>query len=171
MKTTLKLICMMAFLLMLTPQPDGATLPSTLAATKPLPLFEVRALDGRKVKSQQLAGGDKWLLVYVEPGCKPCEEVLRVFKRQPPLASIEQKLAVVVGGRSAEEVKSLASRFAWIPESCWYADASSASATALKAKGAPVVFGIRSGRIEWSLSGVLANSQKLESILLTWVAG
>lgn len=175
MKTTLKPLWPAALLLTLLPTPipqqARAAHTATRADSKPLPPFEVRALDGRVVKSRQLATGDKWLLVYVEPGCKPCEEVLRVFKRQPPLASVEQKVAVIVGGRTADEVKRLTSRFPWIPDDCWYADPSSQSAAALKAKGAPVVYGVRSGEIEWSLDGALANAQKLEAILLTWIEG
>ena len=38
-----------------------------------LPDFDLTAVDGRTVRSQDLERGGKWLLIYVQPNCRPCD--------------------------------------------------------------------------------------------------
>lgn len=144
---------------------------SALAAPRPLPDFEVTTLDGRAIKSRRFSSRERWLLVYVEPGCRPCEEVYRVFNRETPLGELPQKVAIVVGGRTVEEVKWLAERYPWIPQDCWYADPARNANAAMRRRGAPVVFGIKTNMIEWSVGGSLSDEGKFESVLLTWIEG
>ena len=162
-KTTGRTLILFAAL-MLTAQ-DGAR----AAGTKPLPEFRVSALDGRTVRSSDLAADENWLLIYIEPGCRPCDGVLKVFDRAAPVADVRRRVVVVVGGRTVEETKLLAERFRWLPEACWYADPARRAAQALKAGGAPVVYGVRGDQLEWTLNGTLSDAKKLESVLLTWL--
>lgn len=140
-------------------------------APGPLPDFELKTLDKRAVKSQRLTTKGRWLLVYVEAACVPCEDVFRAFDREQPLSDLPQKVVVVVGGKTAEEVKRLAARFPWLPADCWYADPSREAGAALKAHGVPRVYGMGGNRIEWSLGGALADHRRLQSILLKWCEG
>lgn len=165
MKSMAKRNWIVVLLVVLTLLPCRA---SAFDARRPLPAFEVKTLDGRTIQSSEMTPPGKWLLVYVEPGCQPCEEVFKVFNRDAPLADLRQKVIVVVGGRSVEEVTALAARFSWIPAECWHADPLRRAAPALRSEGAPVLYGVRRNHIEWSLKGVLSDPKKLESILLTW---
>jgi hypothetical protein len=140
-------------------------------APGPLPDFELKTLDKRPVRSQRLPTKGRWLLVYVEAACVPCEDVFRAFDREQPLSDLPQKVVVVVGGKTAEEVKRMAARFPWLPADCWYADPSREAGAALKAHGVPRVYGVSGDRVEWSLGGTLADHKKLQSILLAWCEG
>jgi hypothetical protein len=75
---------------------------------------------------------------------------------------------VVVGGATVEETSMLAEHVPWLPRSSWYADPSRQAAAALSVKGAPTVYGVRQGKVEWELKGAKANPRMLKSILGTW---
>ena len=164
-KTNSLILILFAALALTTPDVTRA------AATRRLPEFRVSALDGRSVRSTDLGGEENWLLIYIEPGCHPCEGALKVFERPTPLADVQKRVVVVVGGRTPAETKLLAERFRGLPEGCWYADPARRAAQALKASGAPVVYGLRGEQIEWTLNGTLSDEKKLESVLLTWFEG
>ena len=168
MKQTLKLGS--TFLLLLAVFAAAPQVGGTVAnAPTQLPDFALKALDGHAVRSRQLSTRGKWLLVYVEPGCRPCEEVFRVFNRETPLSGLSAKIAVVVGGRTPDEAKHIAEKYPWLPAECWYADAQRLAPAALKRRGSPVVYGIKAGNVEWSVDGSLSDPDKLESVLLTWI--
>lgn len=170
MKTIARHSCRLLLLLFALALAPAAS-PVARVAPAPLPDFELKALDGRTVRSRQLTTRKKWLLIYVEPGCRSCDDVFKVFHRETPLGELPQKVAVVVGGRTPEEIKRLAERNDWLPQGCWYADPTRRAAAALKRRGSPIVYGIRDGQIEWSLDGLVPDFEKLESILLTWTEG
>jgi hypothetical protein len=134
-----------------------------------LPAFVVRTLDDAEAQSDQLSARRQWLLIYVQPNCKPCEEVFNAFKReseeQPDLT---QKVVVLVGGATVEEASMLAEHVPWLPRSSFYADPSKQAAAALSVKGAPTVYGVRQGKLEWELKGAKATPRMLKSILETW---
>jgi hypothetical protein len=51
----------------------------------------------------------------------------------------------------------------------WYADAKGEAWQALEMKGTPVIIGIRKGRMEWVISGLLKDSATLTSAIRTRV--
>jgi len=51
----------------------------------------------------------------------------------------------------------------------WYADAEGEAWQALSIKSAPVLIGIRKGRMEWMISGLLKDLATLTSAVRTWV--
>src|SRR5687768_534340 len=67
---------------------------------KPLPAFPVVALDGNEIASDTLTSEGKWLLVYVQPRCAPCDTLLRAIDagHEPGVAG---RMIVVVGGADA----------------------------------------------------------------------
>lgn len=148
----------------------GASL-AAQAQQSPLPSFEVTALDGSVTQSSDLSARKQWLLIYVQPNCKPCEDIFRVFQKKDGPHDLTQKVLVIVGGATVEEAQQLAKRISWLPSSAWYADESKRAAAALDVKGAPTVYGVRQGNIEWDLKGAPANERMLKSILETWCEG
>lgn len=138
------------------------------AETTPLPVFELVALDGSTVKSDELPVDDKWLLVYMQPHCRPCDGLLRLFENRDEGTDHARKVVVVVGGASAEEVQALADKAPWLPRSSWYADPRRQAARALRIQGSPVVMGVLNNAVEWNLAGVAADAERLKSILVTW---
>lgn len=134
-----------------------------------LPRVEVKSLDGRALDSHQLASTSKWLLVYVQPHCGPCQDLLLTFKGLEAPSDLRQKVKIVIGG-DEEQARLVAERFAWLPESSFHADSAGALARDLKLTGAPVIFGLQGENIEWSLAGVPADVRTLRSILTSWCA-
>lgn len=152
--------------------PPAAAVRARQTQPAELPAFAVRTLDDAEAQSDQLSARRQWLLIYVQPNCKPCEEVFNAFKReseeQPDLT---QKVVVLVGGATVEEASMLAEHVPWLPRSSFYADPSKQAAAALSVKGAPTVYGVRQGKLEWELKGAKANPRMLKSILETWSEG
>jgi hypothetical protein len=145
-----------------------AALAAPAAETTPLPAFEVIALDGSTVRSDELPVDDKWLLVYMQPHCRPCDGLLRLFENKEEGTDHSRKVVVVVGGASAEEVGRMAEKTPWLPQSSWYADPRRQAARALRIQGSPVVMGVLNRNVEWNLAGVAADEERLKSILATW---
>ena len=145
---------------------SGFTLPP---ASAPLPDFQVLSTSGQAKSSRQLSTRNKWLLIYVEPDCRPCEAALKVLDKDPALSNPAQKVIVVVGGRNAAETQRFARQFDWLPEASWFADANRQSATALARRGAPVIYGIQDNNIAWSVSGSLSDTNKLAALMLPWI--
>jgi hypothetical protein len=141
---------------------------SRAADRVPLGDFALTALDGRTVQSSQLATADKWLLIYVKPNCRPCEELLRHFQIENPPADYARKVIVIVGGASPEELSRMAERTPWLPAESWYADGRNEAAQSLRAKGMPIVMGVLKRNVEWSLVGVLRDVESFKSIRDSW---
>lgn len=113
------------------------------AQEAPLPPFTVQTLDGVEVQSSELSTRWQWLLIYVQPNCKPCEDIFRAFRRKDSETDLAQKVVIVVGGATVEEANALAARISWLPRSSWYADPSRKVMYELSVKGSPTVFGVR----------------------------
>lgn len=134
-----------------------------------LPEFVVQRQDGAPVTSEQMAPESKWLLIYLNPSCRACDTLMRALpKWQTP--ALMSRLVLVVGGKPAEAAayvaKSLPEEMAGLR---WYHDADRAAAHALELIGAPMLFGVQDGEIEWQLGGVLNDPAALESVVRSWV--
>ena len=138
------------------------------AQRAPLPEFAVQTLDGEEVQSGELTTQQQWLLVYVRTNCAPCEDVFKVFRRSTPQSGMTSKVVVVVGGATLEEANELAERVPWLPRPLWHVDVSRQAAAALSLKGAPTVYGVRRGQVEWELKGATDGPRRLKSILESW---
>ena len=142
---------------------------ASAAEAQRLPAFQVAAPDGHKVESQAMTAEHKWLLIYLGPGCRPCESLLASLQtwQSPALMS---RLVLVVGGHPAEGA-------AWVQKALppelsglrWYVDADREASTALELTGMPVLLGVLDGEVEWQVSGVLNNPSALESVVRSWV--
>jgi hypothetical protein len=82
-----------------------------------------------------------------------------------------QKLIVVVGGASVEELKQMAAEMPWIPQGSWYADPTREAAAKLKWQSAPVIAGISGGAVKWSYVGVPPAGLPLSSLMSSWHEG
>lgn len=170
--TTRARALLLAILLALASAPPRAAAYARQGEATALPAFAVKNLDGAETQSDQLSARRQWLLVYVQPNCKPCEEVFNALRRDDDAqADLSQKVVVIVGGATAEEAGELAEHVSWLPRSAWYADPSRQAAAALSVKGAPTVYGVRQGKVEWELKGTKATPRMLKSILGTWSDG
>src|SRR5579871_2540013 len=106
-----------------------------------LPTFALTSVDGRSTSSDLLVRPGKWLLLYVQPNCVPCEAILRLVKKdEHPL--IASHLVVVVGAATPDAVRDGAARFPDLAEAGWYADPSRAAVAPLRLPGVPVIFGM-----------------------------
>lgn len=135
----------------------------------PLPAFALTGIDGQRVPASQVAMEGTWLIVYVQPGCAPCEAILKAAA-QHDNPSVVDRLVLVVRSQAAAEVQAMADRHPRIGRSAWYMDQDGEMFTRLRLAGAPVVIGLRGKIIEWSLAGVLADARAVGSVLGSWVA-
>lgn len=134
-----------------------------------LPAFSVTAPGGEAVASEALAPASQWLLVYLDPSPTPCAELVRLLRKwqTPQLAS---RVVLVVRGTPGEVQAWLERELGERPAPFkWAADSGLEAWTALGLEGTPVLIGVREGRVEWRLMGVLSRVESLESIVRTWV--
>jgi hypothetical protein len=76
---------------------------------------------------------------------------------------------VVIVGGSLDDLKSTQSKYPDLSEASWYADTDKSAYAQLQLHGAPVVLGVRQQTIQWSLNGVLPDTNVSRSVLNTWV--
>jgi hypothetical protein len=133
-----------------------------------LPSFPLAATDGRTVSTEWLVRPGRWLLVYIEPNCGPCEKILRMIKNDEH-PRVAERLVIVVGAATPDAVRAGSAQLPDLAASGWYADPTRAAIVPLKLAGAPVIFGMDAGMIEWSLYGVLSDSGDVKSALASWV--
>jgi hypothetical protein len=149
-------------LLALVPQAsDGAV------AGAPPPAFQVATVDGVPTGSDRLPRQGRWLLVYVQPDCFPCESFLELFKQDQP-TTLPQKIVVVVGGTVAD-ARGVRATFPDLAQASWYADTLNEAFGHLQLQGTPVMLGLRQDVIEWDLTGVPADSRTMRSIVNSWL--
>jgi hypothetical protein len=134
---------------------------------RPLPPFTLSDASGAAVESATLVRQGTWLLIYVRPGCLPCQSVLKSVKldRAPSLPS---HIVVIVGGIRSEDLAAFAQPFAELRQSAWYADTEHLAETALGLTGLPVTVGLRRDQMEWRLAGIPLKPVDLPSMLKTW---
>ncbi len=146
-----------------------ALLQGGLRAERPLPAFQVVNADGAMVSSAQLTAEPQYLLVYVNAASSTSRRLLDALGEwaTPELA---RRTVVVIGGTPQEAERFLESG---MPESLQgmtrYFDTGRSAWQALNLRGSPVLIGVREGRTEWSLSGVLSDPAALKSVVMTWV--
>lgn len=145
------------------------TAAAAAAQDRAVPEFVVRNSADQEVASSVMSVQTKWLLVYMTPDCRPCNALMRSLPRWQS-AELMVRVVLVVAGTHADAK-------AWIEKSLpadmhtltWYADPARRAAKALELTGAPVLIGVRDGRMEWQLGGVLNSPAALESVVRSWV--
>jgi len=136
---------------------------------RPLPAFEVVTSEGAAVSSAQLTSEPQYLLVYVNASSSTSRRLLDAIGEwaTPELA---RRTVVVVGGTPQEAQRFIESGMpASLQNTARYFDTGRSAWQALNLRGSPVLIGVRDGRTEWSLSGVLSDPAALKSVVLTWV--
>ena len=142
--------------------------PASASERMRVPPLKVVSADGRAVALDQLVRPGRWLLVYIQPNCGPCDALLRLVKKgEHPL--VPSQLVIVVGATTAEAVSAEAASFPDLTGAAWYADPARAAIAPLRLTGAPVIFGVDHDVIEWRLAGVLSNADDVKSVLASWV--
>ena len=135
---------------------------------RPLPVFSVQDGNGQAASSSQLTAVPQYVLVYVAPGCRPCDRVLDLLKdRQRP--EVAQRVVVVVRSDARTASTYIDRQLADVTGATWYADAEGEAYRSLKLTGWPALVGVRQGRIMWSVSGVLNDASTVGSIVQSWV--
>lgn len=140
-----------------------------LRGERPLPAFQVVTGEGAVVSSAQLTSEPQYLLVYVNAASSTSRKLLDALGdwATPKLAG---RTVLVIGGTPQEAQRFIATG---VPESLQgmtrYFDTGHSAWQALNLRGSPVLIGVRDGRTDWSLSGVLSDPAALKSVVLTWV--
>lgn len=142
--------------------------PARAMQPEPLPVFDLTALDGTSTTSAQLTMSDRWLLLYVEPSCRPCDGLLRLVKKEE-FPKVPPAMTIIVGGVAIEAVRALRDRYPDLAEASWYSDQSKHACAQLSIKGAPVLLGLRQGVIAWRFTGVLPDATHMKSVLQSWL--
>lgn len=139
------------------------------AAPSRLPDFELTTLDGGATRTAAAVPGQgKWLIVYVQPNCAPCDALLGLIKRDEH-PDLPARMVIIDGGASAVSAGEARRQFAELSDARWYADTTGVGWTALDMSGAPMVFGMNDGMIQWRLSGMNPPKADVKSILASWV--
>lgn len=133
----------------------------------PLPSLLLTSAAGQTVKSADLPSQGNWVLIYIQPKSQFSDNLLRLMKREL-YPNLEQHAVVIVGG-SVDDLKNTQSKYPDLSQASWYADTDKSAYGLLQLHGVPVVLGLKQQTIEWSLNGVLPDSNVSRSVLNTWV--
>jgi hypothetical protein len=135
----------------------------------PLPSFDVRAADGTRVSSVDLLGQQQWILLYATPGCRPCDDLLASLGRLRSEGLLRRTVLVI--GASPQDASAYVQQA--LPTELgrlrWYADDQASAWRALQLAGAPMLVGIRDGRVEWGLSGAVSDLESLRALVSHWL--
>lgn len=136
---------------------------------KPLPVFSVVRDDGVAIPSTALTEVNQYVVLYLVPGCKPCDSLLAILK-DPESPELAKRVVIIVRSGAPEAAKYIHERLpSDVPAVTWYADSNDNAYRALQFTSTPDVVGIRGGRIIWSINGVLNDSTMVRSVLRKWV--
>lgn len=134
-----------------------------------LPDFALTRLDGTVVQSSaEFPAEGKWLLVYVQANCRPCDRLLSLVK-QDDHPELPFRMVIIAGG-GLDTASGMRDKRTDLAGAQWYADESREAWASLHMAGAPMVFGVRDKTIQWSLSGMLKSDNDVKSILASWAA-
>ncbi len=144
---------------------------SVSAERHPLPAFTVVAADGVPAASSQLGGPGRWLLLYITPGCVPCDRLLTSLDAWGVLQQGAGRDVVVVDG-SGESVEARVRTLMPTSGSTVrvYSDVERRAATALGVTRAPFLVGVEDGVIDWTVGGVLNDPKAVETLVRSWLA-
>lgn len=135
---------------------------------RPLPEFQVTTLEGATATGASLGQPGQWLIIYVAADSAPSARLVKALKGwQSP--ALSERTVVVVGGAVADARRFVAQQAEAAPSVRWMANPTSSAWKALRLSGTPTLVGVRDGRIEWVLAGVLNDPKALESVVTSWV--
>jgi len=139
------------------------------AEDSPLPEFRVLDPEGASVTSRQLTTAQRWVLLYVAPGCAACDDLSRATGRWQPPGQPARIIVVVRGSvqESAAFVEHARPR-GTVPVP-WFADAAGEAWQALKLSGVPMLIGVEDNVVKWSIAGVLNDPNMVNSVVRTWL--
>lgn len=147
----------------------GLYQPAAAIETRPMPPFTVTRPDGAVVDSAHLTAETQYVLLYVKADCRPCDRLLALI-RNANSPQFTSRVVVLVNGAPADGDRYIARL---IPAEAgpvtWYADTDGGGYGALRLTGAPVLIGVKDGRVMWSVAGVLNDAATVESVVRTWV--
>ena len=137
------------------------------AGQQPLPSFGVLASGGAAVASGQLSPESQWVLLYVAPGQKPCDDLVKALAgwRLPPTRLVVIVRAPLPAARTYVESLLPGALAAVV----WYADPSDAAGQALNVRSAPALMGVGDGTVHWTITGVLNDPRMVEPVIRRWV--
>jgi hypothetical protein len=141
-----------------------------VAEGRPLPVFSVTAADGSLVSSAALGGSEPWLLIYASPQCVACERLLRALDDWA-IARASGRTVVIVASEASSNAPANGSPTTGATSQSAvrsFSDSGGAAGLSLEVTDVPAVMGIRDGRIEWTVQGVLNDPAMLKGLLERW---
>jgi hypothetical protein len=139
------------------------------AVTRALPAFSVRSSTGTVVQSSQLSTEHQWLVVFVSPGCVPCNRFLARLG-DPQIPTLADRVIVLVETEPVAAGRYITPLMVnGLGGSPWYVDSDGSALTALLLKRTPAVIGVRDLQVEWTVDGVLNDPSGLEQIARAWL--
>ena len=139
--------------------------PAVPLSLTPLPL---RDLSGTAAVLDNLGLNGTWVVVYLQPQCKPCTQQLQLLRTVTD-AGYASRIVIIGGGMTAREAQSQQRSVPHLAQARWYTDLSRAVPRSLHLRGAPVILGIRGKRVEWTLNGVPPKPDLLKNSVISWM--
>ena len=135
----------------------------------PLPTFRLLAADGTRVSSVELLGQQRWIILYATLECRACDDLLVSLARVRTEGLLRRTFLVI--GAPPEEASAYIRQT--LPKELWglrwYADDQAEAWGALQLAGAPMLVGIRDGRVEWGISGASSDQARLRGLVQGWL--
>ena len=125
---------------------------------------------GQSLESASLFGSGSRVIVYVVPGNEPGTrliDALGAWSERDPV-QWRERVHVVVAASPAAAREWLGERWSE-PGALWFADPTGDGWRALGLQGTLGVVGIRDGRSEWKIDGVIADPSVVEPAIDAWI--
>ena len=129
--------------------------------------FQVQAPDGTSVGTAQVALPGRQVLVYVDASCERCALMLTALEGVTP--DELPGLTIVVRGDAGAASRLMDRLPTSLSQVRWFVDRDGTAYTAMKLQSAPIVLGLRAGRIHWARPGPMGDPRALQSAVSSWL--
>lgn len=167
------------------PPPSAATAPaqarhstaqSGASASVPplaaLPAFTALNRDGQSVTSASLTRPARWLLVYRNAVCPPCDKVLgQLAASSSPDLKRGAPYVIIVSVKDRDTLERVRAQYPTLSDATWLADPQGSALAALKPQGTPMLYGLHGKQIAWQIAGGLNDLVKVEKLATLWLSG
>ncbi len=145
---------------------------STEVPLTALPAFSVTDRDGHVVQAASLAKPSHWVLLYDSQDCIPCDKLMaELDASQNAAAQRGASYVIIVNATTADALERVRATYSNLSDATWVADTGHEALTALRLKGAPMLYALHGDAIAFHVPGTLRDTATVKSLASSWLAG
>jgi hypothetical protein len=112
----------------------------------------------------------RWVLLYLQPQCPTCEQLLQKFKKAALSPLVLARIFIAVRG-DTQDLQTVQQDFPELSAARWYTDPEGVGLTTLQLPGAPVIIGLKDEEVRWTFTGDRTSMPRGGSVVTSWLEG